>query len=123
MTQEDVSKKIGVGRSTYAKYETGENEPSYFMLEKISDLFGVSTDYLLGRSDDPENIRVIGRGKPNDDENLLTPEEEERLHRLLADPELGLAFRKGALAKNTNRRRLLMALELLASDDDEGWER
>ncbi|MBW7651341.1 MULTISPECIES: helix-turn-helix domain-containing protein [unclassified Anoxybacillus] len=47
LRQEDVAKKIGVGRTTYAMYEQGKREPDYETLLKIADLFGVSTDYLL----------------------------------------------------------------------------
>ena len=36
-------------RTTYAKYETGENQPNYQILSKMADLFGVSTDFLVGR--------------------------------------------------------------------------
>lgn len=49
MRQADVAQKLGVGRTTYVKYENGDNEPSFEMLNKLSDLFGVSIDYLLGR--------------------------------------------------------------------------
>ncbi len=47
LRQEDVAKKIGVGRTTYAMYEQGKREPDYETLLKIAELFGVSTDYLL----------------------------------------------------------------------------
>ncbi|WP_047758091.1 helix-turn-helix domain-containing protein [Geobacillus sp. ZGt-1] len=47
MRQEDVAKKIGVGRTTYAMYEQGKREPDYETLLKLADLFEVSTDYLL----------------------------------------------------------------------------
>ncbi|MHB1629359.1 MAG: hypothetical protein ACYCVB_13455 [Bacilli bacterium] len=47
---------------------------------------------------------MIRRGKPDDEnQDLLLPEEEARLRELLADPELGVAFRKGALAKNVRQ--------------------
>ena len=49
LKQEDVAKKIGVGRTTYAMYEQGNREPDNETLGKIADLYGVSTDYLLGR--------------------------------------------------------------------------
>jgi|SRR5690625_818911 len=48
-TQEDLSKKLNIKRPTYAKYETNENMPDYMTLIKLADLFGVSTDFLLGR--------------------------------------------------------------------------
>lgn len=48
LTQEELSKLLGIKRSTYAKYETGENQPSYEILKKLAAFFDVTTDYLLG---------------------------------------------------------------------------
>lgn len=50
LTQEQLAKELGIKRSTYAKYETGENKPDYNTLKKIADFFEISTDELLGRS-------------------------------------------------------------------------
>lgn len=36
-------------RGSYAKYETGTNTPTVENILKLADLYGVSTDYLLGR--------------------------------------------------------------------------
>lgn len=46
LSQEDVAKRIGVGRTTYLKYENGENRPTR-KLKELSRLFGVTTDYIL----------------------------------------------------------------------------
>lgn len=51
-SQEDVAKMLGIGRTTYLKYESGENKPSR-KLKELASLFGVTTDYLLGRDDTP----------------------------------------------------------------------
>lgn len=51
--QVDVAKKIGVARATYGAYEQGNRQPDFDTLEKIANLYGVTTDYLLGRSDNP----------------------------------------------------------------------
>ena len=48
--QKDVAAVLGVDRTTYVKYENGDSEPSYDVLSKLADLFNVSVDYLLGRS-------------------------------------------------------------------------
>lgn len=51
ITQEELSKKIGVSRSAIGMYEKGEREPDFDILERIADYFDVDTDYLTGRSD------------------------------------------------------------------------
>jgi len=63
-TQEEISKLLEIKRPRYAKYETGENQPDYSILIKLADLFGVSTDYLLGRGhdkscDSPDEISLL----------------------------------------------------------------
>lgn len=44
---------VGVSQPLIARYETGAIFPSYPVLIKIADYFNVSTDYLLGRTDNP----------------------------------------------------------------------
>ena len=39
---------LGLSRTAVVKYETGRNGPSSDILRKLSELFGVTTDYLLG---------------------------------------------------------------------------
>ncbi|EPR07673.1 helix-turn-helix domain-containing protein [Ruminiclostridium papyrosolvens] len=51
LTQADVASALEIGRSTYTKYESGKSKPVSEMLIKIADYFGVSVDYLLGRTD------------------------------------------------------------------------
>ena len=43
----------GVSQAVIARYGTGDIFPSYPILIKIADYFNVSTDYLLGRTDNP----------------------------------------------------------------------
>jgi transcriptional regulator with XRE-family HTH domain len=57
-TIEDVADKINVARSTYAGYETEDRKPPIKNLIKLSKLYNVSVDYILGLTDEP-NIREI----------------------------------------------------------------
>lgn len=48
MTQVEIATRIGVDRSTYAKYENGQSEPNFEMTQKLASLFGVTVDFLIG---------------------------------------------------------------------------
>jgi len=49
-SQNDLAKALNASRDIISKYERGLNTPSLEMAEKIADIFGVTIDYLLGKS-------------------------------------------------------------------------
>lgn len=53
LMQKDIASGAGISLRTYQRYEYGEREPSSSTVIKLADFFGVSADYLLGRSDKP----------------------------------------------------------------------
>ena len=53
-----IAKKLNVSKSTYSYYENNKSQPNFETLKKLADLFDVSTDYLLGRTDMKE-IAII----------------------------------------------------------------
>ena len=50
LRQIDVANAIGIEQKTLSNYETGKTNPDSFAIIKLADFFGVSTDYLLGRT-------------------------------------------------------------------------
>ena len=48
MTQAELANKIGVVKGTIANYESGLRKPDNDKLIALSEVFGVSVDYLLG---------------------------------------------------------------------------
>lgn len=52
LRQDQVAKLVGVERSSVSLWETNLRQPSYTVLVRLANLFGVSTDFLLGRTDD-----------------------------------------------------------------------
>lgn len=60
-TQGYLAQMLNVGRSTYTKYETGDIQMGQDVLIRLAELFGVSIDYLLGRSNTPFNIEKTGK--------------------------------------------------------------
>ncbi len=52
LTQKDVATKLGLESATVSKYELNLREPNIEALKKLSKIFGVSTDFLLGLTPD-----------------------------------------------------------------------
>lgn len=50
-TQAQLASNLGYKRTAITKWETKNKEPEYNILIKISELFGVTIDYLLGNED------------------------------------------------------------------------
>lgn len=57
ISQQKLATHLNVARSTVAMWETGASAPDYEALDKIADFFDVTTDYILGRTDDPHVIQ------------------------------------------------------------------
>ena len=51
--KKDIANAAGVSIMGYYRYERGNRQPTADKLIKLADFFNVSTDYLLGRSDNP----------------------------------------------------------------------
>lgn len=53
-TQRELAKKIKVTEVTISRYLSGERIPRMEIINKIAKYFGVSVDYLLGRTDNKQ---------------------------------------------------------------------
>ena len=51
LTQARVAKMLDMSQTGYSKYETGENDIPTAVLIRLSEFYHVSTDYLLGLTD------------------------------------------------------------------------
>lgn len=94
-TQEQLSAFLGISRAALSHYEKNRREPDTETLTKVADIFGVSVDYLLGRTQQPKTTldddvrRFVDHLELSDSELLekfaltidgrkLTPEEAKR---------------------------------------------
>jgi len=53
LKQKDIAELLQTTQQVYSRYEKGENELPIRHLITLSRFYHVSTDYLLGESDDP----------------------------------------------------------------------
>lgn len=58
-TQVQLAQKLGITKQTVSNWENDNIQPSIDMLVKLSKIFNVSTDYLLGLTP-PNSISVDG---------------------------------------------------------------
>jgi transcriptional regulator with XRE-family HTH domain len=58
LNQDQLAERSGLQSSAVSHFETGGRKPSFDNLKRLADALGVSTDYLLGRTSDPEGHAV-----------------------------------------------------------------
>ena len=93
-SQKFVAEKIGITNTVLSNYERDYRDPDTETLKKLADLYGVSTDYLLGLTDNPQpkkSVIVAGQEIELTQEELKLFEELKKhpilFHDLASDPE------------------------------------
>lgn len=56
LTQKQLSAVLNCSQQVYSNYELGQRDIPTDILIKLSDYYGVSTDYILGLSDNPKRL-------------------------------------------------------------------
>lgn len=82
MTIAKAAETFGVANRTYSSYELEEREPNLSLLIKLADFYGVSTDYLLGRTE----IKAMAGTSPAEQLDV-TAAEQEIIRRYTEFPE------------------------------------
>ena len=59
LTQADLAKELGVSPSAVGMYEQDRRVPDNKTLLTICNVFGVTSDYLLGHMEDPEDVSDV----------------------------------------------------------------
>lgn len=53
-TQTEIADYLGMKQPQYYRYETGSRDIPSDILIKLADFYGVSVDYILGRTNNPK---------------------------------------------------------------------
>jgi transcriptional regulator with XRE-family HTH domain len=64
MSQEELADRMGVSRQSVSKWESGQSMPEVEKLIQLSDLFHVSTDYLLKEDTAPAPVQAAVQEEP-----------------------------------------------------------
>lgn len=86
LTQEEIGKKFNVIKQTISSWEKGNSRPDIDTAIKLADFFVVTVDYLLGRTDNPNNptsIHTIAAHRTDNNMDDLPPEALERVNEFI----------------------------------------
>ena len=64
MSQVELAKATGLPPSSIAHFEGGGRKPSFDNLRKLANALNVTTDYLLGRVDEPDMAQAADPSRP-----------------------------------------------------------
>lgn len=91
LTQDELAEKVGVTKQAISQYERGVRRPDFDTLSALCDLFNVSTDFLLGKSDytsrllDENELSMV-------DGYYFDPETAEMAQKIFESRDLRLLF-------------------------------
>ena len=80
MSQEDVAKKLGTQSPAIGRYERGVAKPTIEVAAKLSDILGVSLDYLVGKTDSELDALTLKRIQ---DVDTLSDEDKKTVYSLI----------------------------------------
>lgn len=94
LTQDQLAAKVNTTKSTISNYENGHSSPSNEMLVLLSDALVVTTDFLLGKTENVttnNKVTVAGQEINLTEEELILFNELKKhpimFHDLASDPE------------------------------------
>lgn len=59
LKQKDIAYVLEITREQYQLYESGKREIKVHQIKKLADFYKVSTDYILERTNNPEEVKKI----------------------------------------------------------------
>lgn len=101
LTQKVLAQKVNLSQQTIDHYEKGRSNPSIETINQLANIFGVSTDYLLGRTE----FEVFEPGAEYE-----WPEAIDVLRRAVRKPT--------ATERKRIARIIQVAIEDISSEDD-----
>lgn len=103
MTQNDLAEQLGVSQQTISKYENGSREPDLENLIRMSKIFHVTTDYLLGLTDSTSAYTLHEKDYGN-----VNPKISERVTQLMEEKSMDLLSLSSACNLSPEELRLFL---------------
>jgi transcriptional regulator with XRE-family HTH domain len=107
LTQEELAEKINATKGTISNYENGHSSPPHEALSLLANVLKVSSDYLLGLTDDPSSIA--------NQENRTVDEQLAEIVR--NNPEVGMFFKDFASSPEQKKKEMLRFWRMLELEE------
>jgi transcriptional regulator with XRE-family HTH domain len=113
--------EMNLSRSLGAKWKNTGANPSFDVLSKMSDYFGVSTDYLLGNTQKEKPAQKVQVIDEHDNIVVLDDETRELIDSLRSKPEMKMLF---SVSKNATKEDIIRTVKIIEAlkDQKEGEE-
>lgn len=110
LTGAKLGEALGVSKQSVSKWENGLSYPDFDTIIKLSEIFNVSTDYLLGRTDIKNPSDEISNAVEDD------PELIEFWNELKEREDLQLLFKQ---TKNLSPKDIKQIIRIIKAIEDE----
>ena len=113
-TSYKVSKATGISQTTLSDWKRGRSFPKAQKLQQIADHFGVTTDYLTGRSPYRNPVQAL-----DENDRMLTIDKDTRevLETLRSRPEMKVLF---SVSRKASREDVLRAARIIEALREQG---
>lgn len=115
MTQKELADKLGISRAAVGLYEQGKRNVDNDTLLKLSEIFNVSADYLLGNTDIKTPVDKISSAL-SDDPDLLA-----FLNTLKEREDLQLLFKQTKDMSPRAIRQVIQIIKIIESEEHERY--
>lgn len=112
IAQRKLEQEIGLSNGAISKWN--KSSPSTETLNNVANYFGVSTDYLLGKTDQKEKAPAEAGALVNND-----PELTEYLEELKNRDEMRMLFKLAKNATKADVMRAVAIIEALRKEDED----
>jgi len=96
-TQLDAARELGISNVQLSRYESDDRRPDPNMLIRFAAYYRTTTDYLLGRTDDPS---------PAGESGLRTVPEYPEFEAFINNPEHGVFFKEYLAAPEERKEEM-----------------
>ncbi|MFX3617940.1 MAG: helix-turn-helix domain-containing protein [Sporolactobacillus sp.] len=107
--QNFIADKIGIKNNTLSGYESGARKPDPETLSRLADMYEVSVDYLLGRTNDRQQATLTEK----DEKDIAKRMKKIKEELMKGNGDESIAFYEGAPLSDEAKESLLQSLEFI----------